>query len=69
MNMGMNMNSALASTQLFRPSSSVNLALPEAARALEKAWQRRRQELAGWQPANGWLLDPAAAAKRVSQPR
>lgn len=60
---GTNMN-LLAPAQFFRPSSSVPLALPEAAKALEDAWQRRRQELGGWQPSNGWLIEPSSAFKR-----
>ncbi|HEU4484332.1 MAG TPA: hypothetical protein VFR96_02505 [Povalibacter sp.] len=52
------MNLHLNPAQLFRPSTSVPLASPEAAKALEAAWQRRRQELAGWQPSNGWLIEP-----------
>lgn len=55
--------------QFFRPSSSIPLALPEASKALEEAWQRRRQELAGWQPSNGWLIDPAQATKRTATSR
>ncbi|HWK74124.1 MAG TPA: hypothetical protein VNQ81_07625 [Povalibacter sp.] len=51
------MSIAFATTEVFQPASSVNLASPEATQALERAWQRRRQELAGWQPSNGWLLD------------
>jgi hypothetical protein len=43
---------------VIRMPSSVKTALPEAAKALEQAWQRRRQELAGWQPSGGWLIDP-----------
>ena len=54
----------LSSVEFFHPSSAVQLALPEAAKALEQAWQRRRQELAGWQPSNGWLLDPHSAVQR-----
>ena len=54
----------LAPAQFFRPSSSVPLALPEAAKALEDAWQKRRQELGGWQPSNGWLIEPSSAFKR-----
>jgi hypothetical protein len=63
------MSITINTTPLFRPSSSIPLALPEAARALEEAWQRRRQELAGWQPSNGWLIDPAAAAKHSASSR
>lgn len=46
------------SRNIVRMPSSVKTALPEAAKALEQAWQRRRQELAGWQPSGGWLIDP-----------
>jgi hypothetical protein len=44
----------------------VKTALPETARMLEQAWQRRRQELAGWQPSSGWLIDPRVAARRTA---
>jgi hypothetical protein len=63
------MNTALATTEFFRPSSSAHLAIPEAAKALERAWQRRRQELAGWQPSNGWLIDARVAHKGTRTPR
>ncbi len=63
------MNITTAMTGLFRPSSSIPLTLPEAARALEAAWQRRRQELGNWQPSNGWLADSAAAARRLPRSR
>ena len=52
---------------IVRLSSTVRTAEPSASRALEQAWLKRRQELAGWQPSNGWLVDqmgsrrPAAA--------
>ena len=46
-------------------SSSVNPVLPDAASSLERAWQRRRQELAGWQPSGGWLLKPRTVQRRV----
>jgi hypothetical protein len=39
------------------------MALPEAAKALEQAWQRRRQELAGWQPSGGWLVEPRGSER------
>ncbi|HEY4369418.1 MAG TPA: hypothetical protein VGN07_19450 [Steroidobacteraceae bacterium] len=51
------MNDMLSSVEFFHPSSSIHLPLPEASRALEQAWQRRRQELAGWQPSGGWLIE------------
>jgi hypothetical protein len=50
---------------VIRIPSSVKAALPDAAKALEQAWQRRRQELAGWQPSNGWLIDPRVAGRRT----
>jgi hypothetical protein len=58
------MNDIIQSVEFFHPSSAVHLALPEASKALEQAWQRRRQELAGWQPSGGWLVDPHANAQR-----
>jgi hypothetical protein len=54
---------------VVRLSSSVRTAEPAASRALEQAWHRRRQELAGWQPSNGWLLDQAIAARRSTAAR
>lgn len=63
------MNFSIRSSDLFRPSSSIPLALPEAAKALEAAWQRRRQELGNWQPSNGWLLDPVVNTKRQHSAR
>ena len=41
--------------------TSVQTTLPEAARTLEQAWQRRRQELADWRPSGGWLADQRKA--------
>jgi hypothetical protein len=61
------MNDFPSSAEFFHPSSSVHLALPEAARALEQAWQRRRQELGGWQPSGGWLTDRNFVARRTKQ--
>ncbi len=55
------------SGQVVRMPSSVRTVLPEAAKALEQAWQRRRQELAGWQPVNGWLIDRSFARRTVSR--
>ncbi len=52
------------SGQIVRMPPSVQTVLPEAAKALEHAWQRRRQELAGWQPTSGWLLDQRLIARR-----
>jgi hypothetical protein len=37
--------------------SSVQMTAPEATRSLEQVWQRRRAELADWQPSGGWLTD------------
>jgi hypothetical protein len=55
------------SSHMLRAPTSVKTALPEAARALEAAWQRRRQELAGWQPTSGWLIDPRITARKSAQ--
>jgi hypothetical protein len=63
------MNILNRTTELFRPSSSVPLALPEAAKALEEAWQRRRQELGNCQPSNGWLIEPTANVRRLPSVR
>jgi hypothetical protein len=63
------MSITMTTTQFFRPSSSIPLALPEAAKSLEQAWQRRRQELAGWQPSNGWLIEPAQNLKHSNASR
>ncbi len=63
------MSNTMNNTPLFRPSSSIPLALPEAAKRLEEAWERRRQELAGWQPSNGWLIDPVASNRRTTNRR
>lgn len=38
-------------------STRVQTTLPEAAKTLEQAWQRRRAELANWQPSGGWLTE------------
>jgi hypothetical protein len=57
------------SGNVLRPPASLKTALPEAARALEEAWQRRRQELAGWQPSGGWLIDPRFATRRNASAR
>jgi hypothetical protein len=38
-------------------ATSVQTTTPEAAKALEQAWKRRRAELADWQPSGGWLAD------------
>ena len=51
---------------IVRLSSRIHTAEPEASRALEQAWLKRRQELAGWQPANGWLSDTKTAIRRAS---
>lgn len=48
-------------------SSSVKTVAADAAHSLELAWQRRRQELAGWQPSAGWLLKPQAQPRRTSK--
>lgn len=52
---------------VVRMPSTVKIAQPEAAKALEQAWQRRRQELAGWQPSGGWLIEPRAPGRSPAQ--
>jgi hypothetical protein len=37
--------------------TNVQTTLPEAVKTLEQARQRRRAELADWQPSGGWLAD------------
>jgi hypothetical protein len=49
---------------VVRLSSTVRTAEPDASRALEQAWLKRRQELAGWQPSGGWLIDQRTASRR-----
>ena len=51
---------------VVRLSTSVRTAEPDASRALEQAWLKRRQELAGWQPSGGWLIEQRAASRRHS---
>jgi len=65
------MNKFFSAQGLVRIASTVKTTHPDAARALEQSWQKRRQELAGWQPSRGWLVDvrnptehePATATK------
>jgi hypothetical protein len=57
------------SDNVFHMPTSVQTALPEAVKTLEQAWQRRRQELADWQPSGGWLVEQrnvASVAGRAS---
>jgi hypothetical protein len=51
---------------VVRLSTSIRTAEPDASRALEQAWLKRRQELAGWQPSGGWLVEQRAASRRSS---
>ena len=51
---------------VIRLSSTVRTAEPDALRALEQAWLKRRQELAGWRPSNGWLADQTASRRQAS---
>jgi hypothetical protein len=44
----------------------IETAPPEAGRALEAAWQRRRTELGSWQPSNGWLVDQPKPRKHAN---
>jgi hypothetical protein len=52
--------------KVIRLPSSVATVPPELAKTLEQAWQRRREELAGWQPSGGWLIDQQASHKQVA---
>jgi hypothetical protein len=58
------MKSLFGQDNVIRLSSSVRTAEPDAARALEQAWLKRRQELAGWRPSGGWLVEQKAAVRR-----
>lgn len=59
------MKFAFAADNIVRLSSNVKPAGPDATQALEAAWIKRRQELAGWQPSNGWLVDQKQVARRA----
>lgn len=59
------MKSIFGKDNVVRLSSRIQTAEPDASRALEQAWVKRRQELAGWQPSNGWLLETKGGARRV----
>jgi hypothetical protein len=54
----------ISQDNVVRLSSRVRTADSEASRALEQAWLKRQQELRGWQPSNGWLLDQKVIARR-----
>lgn len=60
------MNKFFQARGLVRIASSVKTVDPDAARALEESWQRRRQELAGWQPSRGWLVDAQSVTARTA---
>lgn len=45
--------------------TSVHMTSPEATKTLEEVWQRRRAELADWQPSGGWLTDQRNARTHV----
>ena len=47
----------LDTDNMIHMPTSIHTTLPEAAKTLEQAWQRRREELANWQPSGGWLAD------------
>ena len=53
-------------TKVIRLPSSVATVPPELAKTLEQAWQRRRQELAGWQPSGGWLIEQRGTHRQVA---
>ena len=62
----MTMNKLFGSQGLVRIAISVKTTHPEAAKALEQSWQKRRQELAGWQPSRGWLVDVQGPAEHTA---
>lgn len=51
-------------TPFIKMSSSIKTVLPDEEDSLERAWERRRQELGNWQPSNGWLMQKQAPAVR-----
>jgi hypothetical protein len=51
----------LETDNVIHMPTSIHTTLPEAAKTLEQAWQRRREELANWQPSGGWLADQRRA--------
>jgi hypothetical protein len=61
---GTDMKFLFSKDNVVRLSSRIKTADSDASRALEQAWLKRRQELAGWQPSNGWLLDQKVIARR-----
>jgi hypothetical protein len=58
------MKSLFGQDNVVRLSSNIRTAEPDALRSLEQAWHKRRQELAGWQPSGGWLLEQKSAVRR-----
>jgi hypothetical protein len=51
----------LETDNVIHMPTSIHTTAPEAAKTLEQAWQRRREELANWQPSGGWLADQRKA--------
>ena len=45
--------------------TSVQITSSDTARALEQAWERRRAELADWQPSGGWLVSRQAQPRKL----
>ena len=54
---------------VVRFSSSIRTAEPAASRALEQAWNKRRQELADWRPSGGWLIDHRTGRRTLNAAR
>ena len=52
-----------------RMSSTIKTAAPDASQALEQAWLKRRQELAGWEPSRGWLVDQKSTRRPLAGAR
>ena len=60
------MKFAFGQDNVVRLSSGVKIAQPDSSRALEQAWLKRRQELAGWRPSNGWLAEQTASRRSLA---
>lgn len=50
---------------MIHMSTRVQTTLPEAMQSLDQARERRRAELADWQPSGGWLVDRREARHLV----
>lgn len=55
----------LQNDNVIHMPTSVQTTSPEAVKTLEEVWQRRRAELANWQPSGGWLVDQRSVRHHV----